>query len=92
MVPAFEEATMALSIGDVSAPVETQFGWHIVTLLDTRSKDIPTLEAVRQELFGEIQEVAVQARLTELTDAVTVVKPAEGELDPNLISNLSLLD
>lgn len=92
MVPAFEEATMALSIGDVSAPVETQFGWHIVTLLDTRSKDIPTLEAVRQELFGEIQEVAVQARLTELTDAVTVVKPAEGEFDPNLISNLSLLD
>ncbi|MFT6119670.1 MAG: peptidyl-prolyl cis-trans isomerase C [Yoonia sp.] len=92
MVPAFEEATIALSIGEVSDPVETQFGWHVLTLLETRNKDIPTLEAVRQELFGEIQEAAIQARLTELSDAVTVVKPEEGQFDPNLLSNLDLLD
>ncbi|MCO4847213.1 MAG: peptidylprolyl isomerase [Yoonia sp.] len=92
MVPAFEDATMALSVGEVSDPVKTQFGWHVVTLLETRNKDIPTLEAVRQELFGEIQEAAIQARLTELSDAVTVVRPEAGQFDPNLLSNLDLLD
>ncbi len=92
MVPEFEATTVALSIGDVSDPVQTQFGWHVVTLLDTRSKDVPTLDSVRQELFGQLQEAAIQARLTELTEAANVVKPEAGAFDVNLISNLDLLD
>lgn len=92
MVPEFEAATMALSVGDVSDPVKTQFGWHVVTLLETRNKEIPTLESMRQDIFGEIQEAAIQARLTELTDAADVSKPDEGAFDPSLLSNLDLLD
>lgn len=92
MVPEFEAVTMELSIGDVSDPVKTQFGWHVVTLLETRNKDIPTLESVRQDIFGELQEAAIQTRLTELSDAATIVKPEEGAFDPNLLSNLDLLD
>lgn len=92
MVAEFEATTVALTVGDVSDPVQTQFGWHVVTLLDTRNKDVPTLDAVRQELFGEIQEAAIQARLSELTEAATIVKPEADAFDPSLISNLYLLD
>ena len=92
MVAEFEATTVALTVGDVSEPVQTQFGWHVVTLLDTRNKDVPTLDAVRQELFGEIQEAAIQARLSELTEAATIVKPEADAFDPSLISNLDLLD
>ena len=92
MVAEFEATTVALTVGDVSVPVQTQFGWHVVTLLDTRNKDVPTLDAVRQELFGEIQEAAIQARLSELTEAATIVKPEADAFDPSLISNLDLLD
>ena len=92
MVAEFEATTVALTVGDVSDPVQTQFGWHVVTLLDTRNKDVPTLDAVRQELFGEIQEAAIQARLSELTKAATIVKPKADAFDPSLISNLDLLD
>ena len=92
MVTEFEATTVALTVGDVSDPVQTQFGWHVVTLLDTRNKDVPTLDAVRQELFGEIQEAAIQARLSELTEAATIVKPEADAFDPSLISNLDLLD
>ena len=92
MVAEFEATTVALTVGDVSDPVQTQFGWHVVTLLDTRNKDVPTLDAVRQELCGEIQEAAIQARLSELTEAATIVKPEADAFDPSLISNLDLLD
>ena len=92
MVPEFEQAVQNMNAGDVSDPVKTQFGWHIVTLLETRNADVPSLDEVRQELFGEVQEAAIQGRLTELTDAATVVTPDEGAFDPTLISNIDLLD
>ena len=32
MVPEFEEATFAMNVGDVSEPVKTQFGYHLIKL------------------------------------------------------------
>uniref|UniRef100_UPI004048440E peptidylprolyl isomerase n=1 Tax=Yoonia sp. TaxID=2212373 RepID=UPI004048440E len=92
MVPAFEEAVAAMSVGDISDPVQTQFGWHVINLIETRNAQAPSFDEVRQELFGQVQEAAIQARLTDLTDAATVVMPEDGEFDPTLISNIDLLD
>ena len=92
MVPAFEEAVAAMSVGDISDPVQTQFGWHVINLIETRNAQAPSFDEVRQELFGQVQEAAIQARLTDLTDAATVVTPEDGEFDPTLISNIDLLD
>ena len=55
MVPPFEEAVMAMEVGAVSEPVETQFGWHVITLNDTRSQAAPPLDEVREELAEEIR-------------------------------------
>ena len=92
MVPAFEEAVADMSVGDVSDPVQTQFGWHVINLIETRNADVPGFDEVRQDLFGQVQEAAIQARLTELTDAATVVMLEDDEFDPTLISNIDLLD
>lgn len=92
MVPAFEEAVAAMSVGDISDPVQTQFGWHVINLIETRNAQAPSFDEVRQDLFGQVQEAAIQARLTDLTDAATVVMPEDGEFDPTLISNIDLLD
>ena len=54
MVPEFEEAVKAMSPGEVSEPVKTQFGWHVVTLLETRNAEAPALEDVQQEIFAEV--------------------------------------
>ena len=92
MVPEFETTVKALEINDVSEPVQTQFGWHVVTLLETRNKEKPALETVRQELFAELQEAAIQEKLSELTEAAEVVQPEADAFDPTLINNLDLLD
>lgn len=48
LVPAFEEKMRELSLGEISEPFETQFGWHIVQLLETRERD-RTLDARRNQ-------------------------------------------
>lgn len=46
LVPAFEQKMHELSPGEISEPFETQYGWHIVQLLETRERD-RTLDARR---------------------------------------------
>ncbi len=91
MVKPFEDAVMALEPGQVSDPVETQFGWHIIKLNETRSAAAPTIEDVRDELAGELQGNAVEAKVKALTEAAEVEKTVEG-IDPAILKKSELLD
>jgi peptidyl-prolyl cis-trans isomerase C len=90
MVPTFEEAVFALSVGEVSAPVETQFGWHVILLNDTRDQEPPALEEVRAELEDGLRRARVDAAITELSEAAAVERP-ELDIDPSVIRNLDLI-
>lgn len=92
MVTEFEGAVMAMEVGEVSAPVQTQFGFHVILLNETRIKEAPKLEDVRAQLLGEVQEAAIQAKLAELTANTDVVRPEEGDFNPELLLNLDLLE
>ena len=92
MVPSFEAAVIALEVGAISDPVQTQFGWHVATLTETRAQPVAPLEQVRSQLTAELQEAAINARLEELAAAQTIVTPEEGQFDPNLIDSVELLD
>lgn len=54
MVPAFEEAAFALETGDISEPVESQFGWHLIKLEDRRETEMPPLEQVQSQLAQQV--------------------------------------
>jgi peptidyl-prolyl cis-trans isomerase C len=91
MVQPFEEAVMSLAVGEVSNPVQTQFGWHVVKLNDMRNIAIPTLEDVRADLTMELQRDALEAEVTKLIDGATITR-TEVEIDPAVIRDVSLFD
>jgi peptidyl-prolyl cis-trans isomerase C len=50
MVPEFAEVAFKLDKGQISDPVQTQFGWHIIQVVDKRIKPTPTFEEVKPQL------------------------------------------
>jgi peptidyl-prolyl cis-trans isomerase C len=52
MVPQFEEAAFKLQKGDLSEPVQTQFGWHLIQLDDRRERKPPEFDAVKDRLVA----------------------------------------
>jgi peptidyl-prolyl cis-trans isomerase C len=50
MVPEFADVAFKMYPGQVSNPVKTQFGWHIIKLEDKRQKPIPEFEKVKDQI------------------------------------------
>ncbi|MBC7131884.1 MAG: peptidylprolyl isomerase [Roseovarius sp.] len=92
MVPEFFDAVAALEAGEVSAPVQTQFGWHVIRLNETRIKAQPTLEEMRPELTDALQWQAFEAYLATLEAATPIERAAGDAADPALINRLDLLE
>lgn len=91
MVAPFQEAVEALEPGEVSAPVQTQFGWHVIRLNETRETAAPPIEQLRPELEQEVQAEAVRA-LLEGAEAEADVTRMEVDLDPSVIRRDDLLE
>lgn len=73
MVEPFANALRELDTGSYSSePVETQFGWHIIRLDDTREGEPPEFDEVRMELERELRENYVQNLIDRLRDDYNV--------------------
>ena len=90
MVKEFEDAIVAMKPGEIAGPLQTQFGWHLVKLNDTRPTAAPTFETVRPELEAELQQQAVDTRVAELTAAATITRDDAG-IDPTILRDAALL-
>jgi peptidyl-prolyl cis-trans isomerase C len=91
MVEPFETAVFALEPGQVSAPVQTQFGWHVIRLNETREKPAPTLDEVRDQIVEQIQRAAVEAQVNALQAEADITLPEPGTIDPAVLNDMSLL-
>ena len=68
----FEEALVALNQGQVSEPVRTDYGWHVIKLLDVQAADIPSFASLQDKLTQNLKAQQVEQRFVE------AVKDLEG--------------
>ena len=92
MVPEFQTAVEGMEVGAISDPVQTQFGWHVITLNEKRVQAAPELASVREELEATLSQDAVSQRIEELTASADVTRTAKEEVDTSVLSNLGLLE
>ena len=89
MVPPFAEAVKALKKDEVSAPVETQFGWHVIRLIDTREVTPPSFDEVKEQLALQARRDKVQAAIEQRV-AESKIEKTEG-LNPDLLGKTEIL-
>jgi peptidyl-prolyl cis-trans isomerase C len=84
MVKPFADAVAALEKGAYSKePVQTQFGWHVIMLEDTREMEAPSLDAVRGEIITKLQQKALAGYMQGLrTDSSIVFNQKLAEQKP----------
>lgn len=83
MVPPFAEAVARLKNGEISAPVQSDFGWHVIRLNDSRTLVVPEFDDVRDQLAAQVRRDRVEAEVKRVSEAARVEK-TEG-IDPALL-------
>ena len=91
MVPEFSTALMVLSEGDVSQPVQTKFGWHIIKLNETREKKIPEFKKIEAQLRQNLRQKKINDYLKSLTENSEINFVGQN-INPNEITNIQLLE
>ena len=73
MVTPFADATVQLENGRYSAaPVQTQFGWHVILREDSREAAPPAFEEVEDELTRSLHQQRVAAAITRIREATRI--------------------
>jgi peptidyl-prolyl cis-trans isomerase C len=91
MVPEFSDAAFKLKKGEISEPVKTQFGWHIIQVEDTRMKTFPPFEQVKDQAARYVSQKAESEAIAQLHNAAKIEffdadgkpLPATPEIDPS---------
>jgi peptidyl-prolyl cis-trans isomerase C len=85
MVPSFEQAAFALQKpGDISKPVHTQFGWHIIQLLGRRPATLKSLDEAHDEIISILNQKAMDRWLSNAVSHahVQILKPDYMQPEP----------
>lgn len=65
-VPEFEAQALSMKVGDISEPIRTPFGWHIIRVIDERKVYVPNKEEARNAITNKVNNDAILKYLTDL--------------------------
>ncbi len=74
MVAPFAEAAFSLKKGAISAPVQTQFGWHVIKVEDTRMQQPPPFETLAPQMRQQASQGAAQEIIAEVREGLEIEK------------------
>lgn len=63
--PEFEQALSALQPGEVSEPVRTASGWHLIRLIEVRRQQVPSFAEMRESIEHDLQKTAAESLFVE---------------------------
>lgn len=72
LVPEFESKAFSMKVNEISDPVKTQFGWHIIKVSEIRDVKIPTKEEARASLSDKLSSEAVQKYFADLASKADI--------------------
>jgi len=72
LVPEYEEKAFALKKNEVSDPIKTQFGWHIIKMIDKRPVQIPSKEQAEQSIRNKLSKDIVEKYFADLAEKAKI--------------------
>jgi peptidyl-prolyl cis-trans isomerase C len=80
----FEQAAFALQKGQLSQPLKTKFGWHLLLIEDKRIRKIPEFNEIKSTIMALLIQRKSQQKITELRDKAKIEI-----IDPVFLDNVA---